>query len=401
MSLKDAATQRISAACLDVVLKETIANIFSQPQSQWPSADTLISTVAYGLLSSNKTTGTSNLSQKAAVAEAKKWAAAVDLSSAAAVSAKIKSDGGPTKTVLLAEAWHDKQIGEVAQAIRLQRVATQNAATPLSLILIAGPSSAGKTTFCSKLSMHLRCAGIKPVTLSTDDYYLARADPRHPRSTDGSLNFETVEALDIGRLNVDLNRLFKGETVETPIFNFVTGGAEKDKTRRKSLPKGGVLIMEGIFCLNPKLTPQVDRQAKFGIYIAPLSPLTLADGTDVREDYVRLVRRISRDFLHRGNSALHTLRKYESVRAGELLNIFPFVPDADFIYNSSLVYETHVLKKTVKPQLERISEEEAGPALYKLVREMLAFLDSFEEAGAKAIPATSVLMEFIGESVFE
>ena len=187
-----------------------------------------------------------------------------------------------------------------------------------------------------------------PCSLSTDDYFLAREDPRHPRDESGNLNFETIEAVDVERLNADLKSLFTGRAVETPIFDFVVG-APGLKTRRKVLPTGGVLIMEGIFCLNPKLTPHIDRASKFNVFIAPLSPLKLKDGSDSREDIVRLVRRISRDYLHRGNSALHTIRKYDSVRVGELDNIFPFVGEADQMYNSSLLYETNVLKPKVRP----------------------------------------------------
>jgi len=335
-----------------------------------------------------------------AVADAKRWAAAVDCPSAAAVNAKIAADAGPVKTVLLAEAWHDAQIVEVARAIKAKREATQHAPTPLSLILIAGPSSSGKTTFCAKLSMHLRCIGIKPDTLSTDDYFLARTDPRHPRDTHGNLDFETVDAVDVEKLNVDLKRLFAGDTVETPIFNFKIGAPEEENTRSKKLSPGGVLVMEGIHSLNPKLTPQIEQAAKFGIFIAPMSPLTLPDGSDLREDYLRLARRISRDFLHRGNNALHTVKKYDAVRKGEISHIFPYVGDAEFMYNSSLLYEMHVLKPKIKPLLEEIKEEEAGPA-FAMVKEMLALLACFEATVASEVPSTSLLMEFIGESVFE
>lgn len=342
------------------------------------------------------------MSMKEALVVAKQWAAAAECPSAEAVSAKIEADGGPIKTILLAEAWHDKQIGDVVRAIQAKREATQNSSTPLSLVLIAGPSSSGKTTFCAKLSMHLSCLGIKPETLSTDDYFLARADPRHPRDEKGTLNFECVEAVDVEKLNADMKRLFAGEKVETPIFNFVNGAPEESKTRPKQLAKGGVLVMEGIFCLNPKLTPHIHKDAKFGIFIAPMSPLRLKDDSDLPEDYVRLVRRISRDFLHRGNSAIHTLKKYQSVRDGEVKNIFPFVSDADFTYNSSLVYELSVLKPKVKPLLDKIEEEEASLAgVSGLRKEILALLESFGETDAKQVPNTSVLMEFIGKSVFE
>jgi uridine kinase len=335
-----------------------------------------------------------------AVADAKRWAAAVDCPSAAAVSAKLAADAGPVNTILLAEAWHDAQIVEVVRAIQAKRDATQNAPTPLSLILIAGPSSSGKTTFCAKLSMHLRCVGIRPDTLSTDDYFLARVDPRHPRDEQGALDFETVDAVDVEKLNVDLKRLFAGDTVETPIFNFKNGAPEENNTRSKKLSPGGVLVMEGIHSLNPKLTPQIEQAAKFGIFIAPNSPLTLKDGSDLREDYVRLVRRISRDFLHRGRSALETVKKYDTVRKGEVSHIFPYVSDAEFMYNSSLLYEVHVLKPKIMPLLQEIKEEEAGPA-FSRVKEILALLENFEATAADEVPSTSLLMEFIGNSVFE
>ena len=206
----------------------------------------------------NSSKGAKRVSVEEAIETGKRWAAAVELQSAASVNAQIKKDGSPTQTILLAEAWHDGQIVDVAHAIQAKREATKNAPTPLSLVLIAGPSSSGKTTFCSKLSMHLRCAGIKPETLSTDDYFLAREDPRHPRDKDGNLNFETLRAVDVDKLNADLQKLFTGKPVDTPIFNFVIGAPEPHKTRRKQLAPGGMLIMEGIFCLNPALTAQVD-----------------------------------------------------------------------------------------------------------------------------------------------
>merc|ERR1740121_137764 len=158
--------------------------------------------------------------------------------------------------------------------------------------------------------------------------------------------------------------------------------------------------MEGIHCLNPWLTKDIPQSAKFQIFIAPLSPLTLSDGSALREDYVRLARRISRDFLHRGNDALHTVRKYASVRAGELEHIFPFADNADMIYNSSLVYELNVLRTKVKPLLEKIDKAVAG-ADYALVETMLKLLEDFPEVDAAKVPNTSVLMEFIGNSIFE
>jgi len=336
----------------------------------------------------------------ASVANAKRWAEAVGCPTPHAVNAQIRADYGPTKTILLAEAWHDAQIVETANAVAQQRKATERLPTPLSLILIAGPSSSGKTTFCSKLSMHLRSLGVKPETLSTDDYFLARTDPRHPRDDSGALDFETIGAVDVEKLNADLKRLFKGEVVETPIFNFVIGAPETSITRTKRLAAGGVLVMEGIFCLNPALTPHIDRSTKFHIFIAPLSPLTLTDGSLIREDHLRLLRRVSRDYLHRGSSALHTIRKYASVRRGELLNIYPYAREAQRVYNSSLLYEAHVLKTMVEPLLLQIDPAEAG-GVYGLVRDMLELLTTFESTEAKMVPNTSVLMEFIGKSVFE
>ena len=148
------------------------------------------------------------------------------------------------------------------------------------------------------------------------------------------------------------------------------------------------------------LTAQVDDASKFNVFIAPLSPLTLKDGSSAREDHVRLIRRISRDYLHRGNSALHTLKKYASVREGELENIYPFAGEAEVVYNSSLLYEMNVLKRTVGPLLHAITKAEAG-GLYGLAAQMLTFLENFEEVADSAVPNTSVLMEFIGKSVFE
>jgi len=264
------------------------------------------------------------------------------------------------------------------------------------LVLIAGPSSSGKTTFAHKLAMQLRVAGMQPLILSVDNYYKAHDDC--PRDEDGKIDFEVVEALRVDVLNKDLVALFNGETIHSPVFDFKAGRPSETQTIAAKLPPHGVVIMEGIHCLNDRLTPLIPKENKVKIFIAPLSNLNIDESFVVANDYVRLIRRIVRDNRSRGYSALDTLSRWESVRRGEDLHIFPFMKDADVVYNTSLSYEVNVLKTFCMPLLTSVKP---GSEYYQLARELEEFMSFFIATPYDDIPAMSLLREFIGGSFYK
>jgi len=264
------------------------------------------------------------------------------------------------------------------------------------LVLIAGPSSSGKTTFAHKLAMQLRVAGMQPLILSVDNYY--KAHDECPRDENGKLDFEVVEALRVDVLNKDLVALFNGETIQSPVFDFKAGRPSETQTIPAKLPPHGVVIMEGIHCLNDRLTPLIPKEKKVKIFIAPLSPLNVDESSVVANDSVRLIRRIVRDNRSRGYSALDTLGRWESVRRGEDLHIFPFMKDADVVYNTALCYEVNVLKSFCLPLLASVKP---GSEYYQLAHELEEFVSNFVATPYDDIPAMSLLREFIGGSFYK
>jgi len=264
------------------------------------------------------------------------------------------------------------------------------------LILIAGPSSSGKTTFAHKLAMQIRVAGMDPLILSVDNYYKAHEDC--PRDEDGKIDFEVVEALRVDRLNKDLVALFNGETIQSPVFDFKAGRASETETITAKLPYRGVVIMEGIHCLNDRLTPLIPREKKVKIFIAPLSPTNIDESFCVSNDIVRLIRRIVRDNRSRGYSALDTLSRWESVRRGEDQHVFPFMKEADVVCNTSLGYEVSVLKTFCLPLLASVKP---GSEYYHTARQLEEFMSVFIATPYDDVPAMSILREFIGGSFYK
>ena len=289
--------------------------------------------------------------------------------------------------IRVAEALQNKKISQIADAIYERRDSTR-------IVLIAGPSSSGKTTFAKKLSIQLRVMGFNPVSISLDDYYLP--NDQTPRDEDGNPDFEAIEALNIKQLNSNLLDLFEGKEVEIPIFDFKTG-KPKETGRLLKMTRRNILIVEGIHGLNPKLTPSIPEEKKYKIYISALTQLNIDDHNRIPTTDNRLIRRMVRDHQFRGNSAGDTLRMWPSVRRGEDKNIFPFQNMADSAFNSALDYELAVLKIYAEPLLLTVKPSEE---VYTEAIRLLSFLKNFSTIPPRYVPDESILREFIGDSAF-
>ena len=295
--------------------------------------------------------------------------------------------GKEKKLILFSEALHEKKIAEIANQIK--------ARNNVRMILIAGPSSSGKTTFAGKLGMALRVNGIKPVTISVDNYFVERKD--NPRDELGNYDFECIEAIDIDLFNRHLVALLNGEEVELPTFDF-TVGSKRYLGNTLKLEKDQVLVIEGIHCLNDKLTSLIPKEEKFKIYISDLTVLNIDYYNRISTTDTRLIRRIVRDNQFRGYKALHTLKMWYSVNRGEQKNIFPFQEEADVMFNSSIVYELAVLKDYAIPLLEEVPQTEPE---YSEARRLIVLLKYFDSMKGDLIPNNSLIKEFIGGSIYE
>jgi len=289
--------------------------------------------------------------------------------------------------IRVAEALHNKKISQIADSIAARK-------GKVRVILVAGPSSSGKTTFTKKLSIQLRVMGFNPVSISLDNYYLPNTEA--PVDEHGKLDFESLYALNIDLLNKHMVQLFEGQEVEIPIFDFKTGKA-KEKGIPLQLSKRNILLIEGIHGLNPELTPLVGNDLKYKIYISALTQLNLDDHNRIPTTDNRLVRRMVRDHQFRGNSAEQTLKMWPSVRRGEEKNIFKFQNQADSVFNSALDYELAVLKIYAAPILRTIKPDNE---VYNEAIRLLSFLDNFSSIPPQYVPDQSLLREFIGESAF-
>ncbi|NCC53455.1 MAG: nucleoside kinase [Spartobacteria bacterium] len=289
--------------------------------------------------------------------------------------------------IMIAEALHEKKLAKIADIISEQR-------DHVKWVLIAGPSSSGKTTFAKRLSVQLRVMGLRPVTISVDNYFVNRDDT--PCGDDGEFDFEHIETIDLDLFNTHLKMLDEGKEVEVPVFNFSTGKREyHGETLR--IEKGQMALIEGIHSLNPRLTAILPAEHKFRIYISALTQLNLDFSTRISTTDNRLIRRMVRDHQFRGHSALRTLRMWPSVRAGEKRWIFPFQAEADIAFNSALDYELAMLKPRVEPLLAEIKPYDPE---YATARRMQDFLSGFISAPADYVPAKSILREFLGQSSF-
>ena len=312
-------------------------------------------------------------------------AAMLDLATVGALNDRI-ADGSMRDAVLSEEAQMELRIGALCDRI--------TRAPDKKFVLIAGPSSSGKTTFSHRLSIQMLSRGLKPHPIAMDDFFIDR--DRMVRQPDGSLDFESIDAVDVKLFNETMLRLLDGETVEMPTFDF-REGRQKFTGKTLTMQEGDILVIEGIHGLNPLLSASLPEESKFRIYISALSPLKMDEHTCLSTRDMRLMRRIVRDARTRGSSAARTLGMWDSVRRGEEQHIFPFQENADVMFNSSLIYELPVLKQYVEPALFAIPKEDPS---YPEARRLLKILSHSLTYPSEGIAAHSILREFIGGSCF-
>ncbi|WP_029320463.1 nucleoside kinase [Butyrivibrio sp. AE3004] len=289
--------------------------------------------------------------------------------------------------MLVQEALQERRIGEIAQKIFERK--------DVRFVMIAGPSSSGKTSFANRLSIQMRTYGLKPHPISLDNYFVERE--KTPLNEDGSYNFECLEALDVERFNKDMVELLEGKRIEMPTFNFVTGKREMNGDYLQ-LKEGDVLVIEGIHGLNEKMSYALPAESKFKIYISALTTLSVDAHNRIPTTDGRLIRRIVRDARTRGASAKHTIAMWDSVRRGEHLNIFPYQESADEMFNSAQIYELAVLKQYAEPLLFAITKDEPE---YLEAKRLLKFLEYFVAVDSQALPKNSLTREFVGGSCFK
>lgn len=318
--------------------------------------------------------------------EQHRWNRILGVSTVGDFNEAVRS-GQTTGLINVSEALQEKKIASIAEQIA-HRQGTR-------VVLIAGPSSSGKTTFCKRLSIQLVTCGIKPIQISLDDYFV----DRHltPKDENGEYDYESVHALNIPLLNEQLQQLFEGKTIELPKYNFQTGKSEKSG-KRLQLGDNQVLVLEGIHALNPELTAQIPQEQKFHIYISALTTILLDDHNYIRTTDNRLLRRIIRDYKYRGVNAQETIHRWPSVRAGENKWIFPYQENADVMFNTAMLFELAVIKQQAEPLLDLVPEN--CPEYAEAYR-LRTFLDYIQPIPNRALPPTSLLREFLGGSSFK
>jgi uridine kinase len=317
--------------------------------------------------------------------ESSKWGKILKVDTVGALNDIICNDG--LKDIIrISEGLHEKKIASFADMIYENHK---------KIVLIAGPSSSGKTTFANRLSVQLKVSGLNPRVISLDDYYLNRDEA--PLDEFGKPDFEALESIDVNAFNGDIERLVEGKEISLPTFNFATGLREY-KGNYLKLSDNDILVIEGIHGLNDKIASTVSEEWKFRIFISALTQLNIDDHNRIPTSDTRLIRRIVRDHFHRGFSALTTIDMWPSVVRGEGRHIFPYQEKADAMFNSALVYEMCVLKQYAEPLLFKIDKKMPQ---YTEARRILKFLDSFLGVGSENIPPNSILREFVGGSAFE
>jgi uridine kinase len=294
--------------------------------------------------------------------------------------------GESTNLINISESLQEKKMAQIADAI-YQR-------GKVRMVLISGPSSSGKTTFAKRLAIQLMVLGIKPVSISLDNYFMDREQT--PLDANGNLDFESLHALDLELFNAQLKALLQGEEVETPTFNFNLGRKEYQGDKMK-LDSQMVLILEGIHALNPELLPQIPAEVQFKVYVSALTSMSLDDHNWIPTTDNRLLRRIIRDYRYRGYSAKDTISRWESVRDGEEKWIFPYQENADAMFNSALIFEFSVLRSYAEPILRQVPQ---NCSEYAEAHRLLRFLEYFVPISNPEIPPTSLLREFLGGSSF-
>ena len=314
-----------------------------------------------------------------------KWGDLVNITTVGDLNDAI-CDGNISDMILVQEALQERRIGEIAAQI-FQKKDTK-------IVLVAGPSSSGKTTFAHRLAIQLRSFGLKPHIISMDDYFVNREQT--PIDIDGNYNYEVFEALDIDLFNDDMLDLLDGERIEMPQFDF-KAGKRVYKGRFLQLKKEDILIIEGIHGLNPRTSEELPKESIFKIYISCMTSLNIDEHNRIPSTDARLLRRMVRDARTRGNSAQHTFELWPKVRLGEDMNIFPYQDDADAVFNSVLIYELAVIKQFAEPLLFNVRQNE--PAYYEAKR-LLKFLEYFVGVDTAAVPTNSLLREFVGGGCF-
>lgn len=317
--------------------------------------------------------------------ESERWGEIIGVNKVFGLNEKIDADDYK-ELMIIGEALHEKKVAEIADAITQKNK---------KIVLIAGPSSSGKTTFANRLRIQLMVNGLNPITLSTDDYFVNRTHT--PLDENGVPDFESIDAVDVKQFNHDLSNLIQKKVVELPTYNFITGEREYNG-HLLEVHEDQPIIIEGIHGLNEKLTAEIDASLKFKIYISALTQLNIDDHNRIPTTDSRLIRRIVRDSKFRGHDAVRTLEMWSSVRRGEEINIFPFQEEADMMFNSALSFELSVLKKHAEPLLQAVPDTSE---VYKEAKRLLKFLSYFKSIDDDSlIPVTSILKEFIGGSYF-
>lgn len=317
--------------------------------------------------------------------ESTKWGDMLEIGTVGALNDKIVSSTA-NELILVQEALQEKKIAEIAQSI-VNRPG-------IKFVMIAGPSSSGKTTFSHRLSIQLQANGLNPHPIAVDDYFINREDVK--KDEFGKYDFESLQAIDVELFNKDMASLLKGETIEIPFYNFKTGKREY-RGRFKQLGNDDVLVIEGIHCLNDMLSHSLPKENKFKIYISALTQLNIDEHNRIPSTDGRLIRRMVRDARTRGITAKQTIDMWYSVRRGEEKYIFPYQEEADVMFNSALIYELAVLKLYAEPLLFGINKDEPE---YLEAKRLLKFLDYFLAIGSEDIPNNSILREFVGGSCF-
>lgn len=320
-----------------------------------------------------------------ALRESNQWGKTMEVDTVGALN-DIIAAGEMGNLLLVQEALQEKKIAEIAQSI----VESHNK----KFIMIAGPSSSGKTTFSHRLSIQLRTHGLKPHPIELDNYFVNREQT--PLDEDGKPNYECLGAIDVEQFNKDMTELLNGAPVELPAFNFITGRREY-KGNYKTLGENDILVIEGIHGLNDKLSYTLPKESKYKIYISALTQLNIDEHNRIPTTDGRLIRRIVRDARTRGSSAKRTISMWPSVRRGEENNIFLFQEEADIMFNSALIYELAILKQYAEPILFAIEKDSKE---YTEAKRLLKFLDYFLGVSSEDVPKNSILREFIGGSCF-
>ncbi len=316
--------------------------------------------------------------------EATLWSKLMKVSTVKELNEKIKT-GEYKELIQLSEALHEKKVTELADIITKEKK---------RIILIAGPSSSGKTTFAKRLIIQLKVNGLNPMYMGTDDYFVEREET--PVDENGEKNFEDIEAIDIKLFNENINGLLEGKTVDMPTFDFLEGHKIFGK-RITQIKDNQPIVIEGIHALNEQLTEFLPEDEKFKIYISPLTTLCIDENNRIPTTDARMLRRMVRDYNFRGHSAKETIKEWPQVRKGEDKNIFPFSDDADVFFNSVHLYEIAVLKKYAEPLLKEIDENQEEYRNAKKLLEILSHIDVIEDDSV--IPNNSIIREFIGGSV--